>query len=102
MTYYILVENGQKSAYKATVLGLPDCVANGRTRQEALQTIRRILSRRLAQAEIVPIELEETSPAIEHPWLKFAGVFKDNALFDEMQAEIAAYRYELDADSAIL
>ncbi len=54
MTYYVLVEGGQKSTYRATVLGMPDCVANGRTRQEVLQAVRQTLKARLAQAEIVP------------------------------------------------
>ena len=37
-------------------------------------------------------------PILEHPWLKFAGIFKDDTLFDEMQAEMLAYRRELDYD----
>ncbi len=38
----------------------------------------------------------------ENPWLKFAGVFRDNPLFEDMQTEIAAYRQELDADNLTL
>jgi hypothetical protein len=34
----------------------------------------------------------------EHPWIKHAGMFKDDPLFDEVLEEIAIYRRELDAD----
>lgn len=30
----------------------------------------------------------------EHPWLKLAGIYKDNPLFDEVMAEIEARRHE--------
>lgn len=33
-----------------------------------------------------------------HPMLRFAGVFKDDPLFDEVVEEIEAYRREIDAD----
>ncbi len=34
------------------------------------------------------------------PWVKFAGMFKDDPLFDEFVEDIAAYRRELDAEVA--
>jgi predicted RNase H-like HicB family nuclease len=100
MTYYVLVENGKQGNYTATVLGWPDCTAQGATRQEALARIRQALITRLAQVEIVPLEIEHPHPG--HPWLKFAGVFKDNPLFDDVLAEIEAHRHELDADDTVI
>ena len=100
MTYYVLVENGEQGNYTATVLGWPDCTAQGATRQEALARLRQALITRLAQAEIVPLEIEH--PPSGHPWLKFAGMFKDDPLFDDVLAEIEAYRRELDADDAAI
>ncbi|MEK8019502.1 MAG: hypothetical protein VSS75_021730 [Candidatus Parabeggiatoa sp.] len=40
--------------------------------------------------------LSSSSPP-EHPWLKFAGMFKDDPNWDEFQAAIAEYRREVDA-----
>jgi predicted RNase H-like HicB family nuclease len=100
MTYYVLVENGKQGSYTATVLGWPDCTAQGATRQEALARLRQALITRLARAEIVPLEIEHPHPG--HPWLKFAGMFKDAPLFDDVLAEIEAYRRELDADDAAI
>jgi hypothetical protein len=34
------------------------------------------------------------------PWVKFAGMFKDDPLFDEFVEDMAAYRRELDAEVA--
>ena len=51
---------------------------------------------RLNRAEIVPLEIEPAQSA--HPWLKFAGIFKDNPLFDDVLTEIETYRRELDMD----
>ncbi len=34
------------------------------------------------------------------PWIKFAGMFKDDPLFDEFVEDMAAYRRELDAEVA--
>jgi len=35
------------------------------------------------------------------PWIKFAGMFKDDPLFDEFVENMAAYRRELDAEVAV-
>lgn len=86
MTYPILLESKKQGGYRATVLGWPDCTAQGATRQEALSRIRQVLSDRLSRAKIIPLEIEPSQP--EHPWLKFAGMFKDNPVFDEVVAEI--------------
>ena len=50
------------------------------------------------QAEIIPLEIEQSPP--KHPWLKFAGMFRDDPLFGEVLAEIENYRRELDAGTA--
>ena len=96
LSSYVLIENGNEDSYKATVLGWPDCVAQGATRQEALARLRKSLIERLNRAEIVPLEIEPAQSA--HPWLKFAGIFKDNPLFDDVLTEIETYRRELDMD----
>ena len=98
MTYDVLLENGGQR-YQATVLGLPSCSTEGATREEALRRLRTLLRKRLSKAEIVQLELEDPEP---DPMLKFAGVFKDDPLFDEVEEEIRAYRREIDADEGIV
>ncbi|WP_202895557.1 hypothetical protein [Iningainema tapete] len=36
----------------------------------------------------------------EHPWMKFAGKYKDDPQFDDMLADIEVYRRERDAEMA--
>lgn len=96
MTYNVVVEHGKNRAYRATVLGWPNFSVSGRSREEALAKMRRNLQKKLAQVEIVPMEIEAARE--ENPWLKHAGAFRDDPLFDEMLEEVAAYRREIDED----
>ncbi|MCP4359119.1 MAG: type II toxin-antitoxin system HicB family antitoxin [Chloroflexi bacterium] len=95
MTYYAILENGKKASFQASIIGFPDIIAKGSTRQEALANLQRAMSLRLSQVEIVPIELEATQA--EHPWQKFAGIWADEPHFDEFLEDIKQYRHELDA-----
>jgi predicted RNase H-like HicB family nuclease len=96
LTYDVLVQNQEDGRVIATVLGLPDCKATGATKEEALTILHEHLTARLAKAEIVSIKIEP--PSSEHPWMKFAGMYKDNPLFDEVQAYIEADRRKLDGE----
>lgn len=98
MTYHVVVENGQ-GGYKATAVGWPDCIATGRTRAEALAQLQDDLRKRLQKVEIVALEVDAEQQT--HPMLRFAGVFKDDPLFDEVMEEIEAYRKEIDADEGV-
>ncbi|MFZ4658406.1 MAG: type II toxin-antitoxin system HicB family antitoxin [Caldilineaceae bacterium] len=93
----VLIEkNGD--GYKARVLHWPDCVAQAVTREEVLQQVRMQLLNRLAKAELVTLSF--TAEEINNPWIKFAGMWKDNPDFDEFQAAIQQHRRELDAELA--
>lgn len=100
MTYYIVVENGQEGHYTAQVLGWPDTTVEGSSRQEVITSVRQRISARLANAEIIPVEIE-TSPSAEHPWMKFAGMFEDDPMFDEVLEHIQTHQQELDAGDTI-
>ena len=65
-------------------------------RRYAIANIRQLLSERLAKADIISLEVE--SPNNKHPWMEFAGMYANNPLFDEVLADIAAYRDEIDAE----
>jgi predicted RNase H-like HicB family nuclease len=92
MTYRVFLQHLDPDGYRATPLLFPDCVAEGKTREDALANLRAALDARLAQGEIVTIEVGES----EHPWLKGAGIFKDDPTFDDFLREIERYRHEID------
>jgi predicted RNase H-like HicB family nuclease len=86
MTYRVFLQHTTDNGYTATPLVFPDCVAEGKTRDEALANLKAKLSARLAQGEIVTMEVGEP----EHPWLRGAGMFRDAPTFDDFLAEIDA------------
>ena len=85
----------QNEEYIVTVLGL-DCKAKGSSREAALEQLLEQVNAMLKQSEIVQLEIP--LPKSEHPWMKFAGMYKDNPLFDEVQNYIKADRDQLDAE----
>jgi predicted RNase H-like HicB family nuclease len=95
LNYSVLVE-AKKGGYQATVWGLPEFQVFAATREEALNNLHEIINTRLQNVEIVTQEIE--APKIEHPWMKFAGKYKDDPQFDDMLADIEAYRRELDVE----
>jgi len=97
LTYPVLIEEEKEGGYKATVLGLPDFKTNGATREAALTNLRQVLTSRLEKAEIISLEIE-LPPKPEHPWMKFAGKYKDDPYFEEMLEDIKALRRERDAE----
>ena len=98
MTYSILVEETGSDGFHAIALGLPECRAVATTRQQALAKLRVLLAKRLSKAEIVEVEIPQATPEAEHSWQRFAGMFENEPLFDEVLDEIEAHRREVDAD----
>ena len=107
MTYYVSVGNGVADRYTATVIGWPNCVAEGPTREEAIERVKQRFIQHLSQVEIVPIEIESPQPEraianAEHGWAKFAGMYQTNPLFDEVIESIQAYRDTIDEDETVV
>jgi hypothetical protein len=91
MTYSVLVEENGGESFQAIALGLPDCRVVAATRELALTKLRAALVQRLAKAEIVEVEIPQEAQA-EHAWKRFAGMFEDEPLFDEVLEDIEAQR----------
>lgn len=96
LTYSVLLESLENDSYLATVLTWPQCQAVGSSREEAIANLRELITARLQKAEIVSLEIDIPKP--EHPWMKFAGMFKDDPDFDEVMAFIEEDRRQLDAE----
>jgi len=92
----VLVKNESDGKVSATVLGLPEYRVESGDRQSALTDIQKLIVSELMGAEVVSLEIE--IPKTENPWLRFAGVFKDDPYFDQMQEDIAEYRLTKDID----
>jgi predicted secreted protein len=97
LNYSVLVEE-KEGGYQATVWGLSDCQVFATTREEALNKLHELVNSRLENVEIVIQEIEGTKT--KHSWMKYAGMYEDNPLFDKalipssrMAAFFTAYKY---------
>jgi predicted RNase H-like HicB family nuclease len=103
-TYDVLLEVQPDGTHQASVLGWADCRAIAATAEEAVATLQKMLSDRIADAQIVQVEVprpeSQVIPEPANPWIKFSGVFKDDPMFDEVLNDIEQYRQELDALAA--
>ena len=97
MQYQVFVHTNAANHFTAEVLGVPNCVVEGTTKEEALANAKAALTERIAQGEFVTIEVE-TPAHLHNPLLKHAGRFKDDPTYDAVLAEIEKYRRELDAE----
>jgi predicted RNase H-like HicB family nuclease len=96
MRYTVFLKQRDEQ-YWAVVPLLPSCSAQGRTREEVLQNVRMAIAETLVNMEITTVEVNGSNPpATYNPWLETAGMFQNDPLFDDMLAEVAAYRRALD------
>lgn len=101
MQYQVFVQNQANNGFIAAVIGLPGCLAEGHTKEEAIANARTALQSQLAQGEIVTIDVESPVNPAANPLLKHFGRFKDDPTFDDYLGDIEAYRRQVDEEEAI-
>ncbi|MBD2364325.1 hypothetical protein H6G36_24620 [Anabaena minutissima FACHB-250] len=95
---HILLERNNEGNFIASVLELPNTQVEASTPEEAVQELKKLLSTRLEKLEIIPVEIQVSQSAAENPWMKFAGVFQDDADFAEIADHLRAERNTVDED----
>jgi hypothetical protein len=95
----VLVKNEKDGRVSARVLGLPEYSVTSSDRKSAISELDRLITANLSENEVVSLELE--IPKREHPWQKFAGIYKNSQLFDSVLTNIDSHRRELDSQAAI-
>ncbi|MFQ5628617.1 MAG: type II toxin-antitoxin system HicB family antitoxin [bacterium] len=96
MTLSVFIQPKSGERYLASVLGWPDFIVEAKTKEDALKKVKTEMDQKLSKGEIVRLEYEPANDA--HPWMKFAGMWKDDPTFDDFLNEIEAYRQELDKE----
>jgi|ERR1051325_8512186 predicted RNase H-like HicB family nuclease len=95
MQITVLVERMNGNGFRASGGPPFEISTEGATRDEALKKFEEALQTRIKNgAEIVTLQVGEEA----HPLMKFAGMYKDNPLFDEWQKAIEEYRDMVDKD----
>lgn len=98
MKISVLIEPLNGKGFRATGGEPLAIIAEGATREEALDRLKAEVQARLkAGAEIVSLEVEPE----EHPLLKYAGMYKDDPMFEEWIQAIEDYRDQVDKDDSI-
>lgn len=91
----ILVEPMAGGGFRARSSEPLAFTAEGTTREEAVREVRRLIEAYLAQgAEIIPVEV----PALDNPWKRIEGMYKDDPHFDEFRQAMAEYRCQVEED----
>ncbi|WP_069069171.1 hypothetical protein [Nostoc sp. KVJ20] len=93
----ILLETREDGSAIASILELPQYRVEAANREQALLKLNQLLVQHLEKIEVIPMEIElPQTKQSQKPWMKFAGVFKDDPDFDIVQQYIEEYRQELD------
>lgn len=91
----VLIEPIAKNGYRAQGMEPFAVSAKGATREEALAKLRAKIEGRLKKgAELVALEVG--APA--HPWMPFAGMFKDDPWIADWKRSVEEYRKNVDDD----
>ena len=92
-SYQVLVEKVPDGLFSATVIGVPGCVAEGVTKEEALDNASARLKERLAKGAVFTIE-------VANPWLEIHGSLHDDPTFDDFVSETDNYRRERNSEGS--
>ncbi|PSF36006.1 hypothetical protein C7H19_14775 [Aphanothece hegewaldii CCALA 016] len=97
LTLHILLERTEVGKTIASILELPNCSVEEPTDEQAIESLKKMVASHLEKIEVIPLKIEiPQSQQTEKPWMKFAGVFKDDPDFDEIVEELRAERNLMD------
>lgn len=89
----VLIEPIAGNGYRASCGKPLELEVQGPTREETLAKLKEQLQLRLKNgAEIVPLDVMPE----KHPWMEFAGMFKDDPYFEEVLEIMAENRRKMD------
>lgn len=91
MQYQIFVQNHSEQHFVASVLGIPNLIAEGQTEAEAIEKAKSALEEQLAKGKLVIIDLPDKE-RLES--MKYAGIFEQDSTFDDFMDHLAKIREE--------
>lgn len=95
MVYDVLLTKESDNRYTARAMLLPNIVVSGTDESQVLNDLRIALANVEANSRTVRLDVPSPKKPRD-PWLEFAGIWKDEPDWDLFQAEIEAYRQEID------
>ncbi len=95
MQVTVFIERLDEHIYRAATAQPIALSTEGPTRDEALERLRALAQQRLTAGEMVCLDIPEVP--VPHPWVPFAGIWKDHPDLDAVLEHIAEARRQLDA-----
>jgi hypothetical protein len=86
MSLHILVERAESGYFTASVPELANCIAEAKTREAAIASVRDKVKARLANIEVLTLEVAN------NPWMEFIGMFEGDDEFAELATELLVER----------
>lgn len=100
MTLPVLIERIANNGYRAKSGEPLPLSAEGASREEALGNLRQALQGKLETgSELISLVVE--SPPPENPWVRFAGMFKDDPWIEDWKRSMAEYRQEAESGTDV-
>jgi hypothetical protein len=91
----VLIESVAGNGFRAQTGAPLTMSAEGTTADEALQRLHEMVNQRLAQgARLVSLGVPDEA----NPWVQFAGMFKDDPIFEEVCEIMAEQRRQVEED----
>ncbi len=95
MQYQIFVQS-QKDNFVASVVGMPNVIAEANTEEEAIFKVKSALEAQLATGKFVTIEVNpQEIPHQETTQMKYARIFANDPTFEDFMEKLAAIRKKL-------
>ena len=95
---YEVILSRENDKYIARAKEWPEVTVVENSRDAAIDQLKsQLLDYLTNKIEVVQVDIP-LSTQTGNPWLDKFGWFKDDPTFDDLQAEIAAYRQELDQE----
>jgi hypothetical protein len=97
MNVSVVVEQIDDAGYRATTVSPVPLVAEATTRQQVLDGIRELLRDKLAQVEIIQLQVPGRAGA-DDPWNGLVGTWAGRPDREQIEQNLRDYRREVDAD----
>ncbi|MEO1386192.1 MAG: hypothetical protein AAFV85_02315 [Cyanobacteria bacterium J06634_6] len=99
---YDVILSRENNKYVARAKDWPEVTVVESSRDAAISQLKsQLLDYLTNKIEVVQVDIPLPSQT-GNPWLDKFGCFKDDPTFDDLQAEIAAYRQEIDQEMSHL
>jgi hypothetical protein len=97
MNVSVMVEQLDNDAYRATAFAPAPLVAEASTREQAVDKIRTMIRHRLAEVEVIQVEIPGPSVPRD-PWTSIVCSWQGHPDAAEFEQNVKDYRQEVDRD----